>query len=64
MSIVLHKQLMVAEAIEKSPFVPYIVKTIPQLERVPNQTNSAYAITISLLMIPVNIIPKKKNCGI
>jgi hypothetical protein len=53
----LHEQLMVAAAIEKPPLVNYRDKNIPQLDRVLSQTNSLYAITVSLFIIPFNIIP-------
>ena len=63
----LYGQLMVAEAIEKSPLVLYSINKIPELDCVLSQTNSVYAITASLFMIPFNIIPTyipNKNCRI
>jgi len=63
----LYEQLMFAAAIEKSPFGLYRVNKIPELNRVLSQTNSVYAITVSLFTIPLNIIPTyihNKICGI
>jgi hypothetical protein len=57
----LHEQLMFAEAIEKSPFIPYWTVSLAKLIQ-------STPVTVSLLMIPLNVISmcirKNKNCAI